>query len=239
MSPAKPKAKRKKHCEADLYPPLKSFLEGQGYAVKGEVRDCDVVAVRGDEPPLIVELKTALNLKAVLQAVQRLTMSPTVYLGVPIDCPVVKGQRRDVTRLLRMLGVGLVLIDSRARKGGATVLLDPGEYKPKKSKSRTGYLLGEFHKRVGDPNAGGMSRRRGIMTAYRQNAIRLADYLHEHGPSKASDVARALEAPDARAVFYNDVYGWFERQGKGVYALTPRGETELATWTTPPTIKHK
>jgi len=33
--------------ESDLYQPLKRFLELQGYDVKGEVQDCDVVAVRG------------------------------------------------------------------------------------------------------------------------------------------------------------------------------------------------
>ena len=35
--------------EADLYLPVKLFLEGQGYDVKGEVRGCDVVALRVDD----------------------------------------------------------------------------------------------------------------------------------------------------------------------------------------------
>ena len=42
--------------ETDLYPPVKRFLEAQGYEVKAEVRGCDVTAVRGDEAPVIVEL---------------------------------------------------------------------------------------------------------------------------------------------------------------------------------------
>ena len=41
---------------ADPYAPVKALLEGQGYVVKREVRGCDVLAVRGDEPPVIVEL---------------------------------------------------------------------------------------------------------------------------------------------------------------------------------------
>ena len=45
--------------ESDLYPPLKRFLEAQGYAVKGEVNDCDAVAVRGGEEPVVVELKVS------------------------------------------------------------------------------------------------------------------------------------------------------------------------------------
>ena len=43
--------------EADLYLPLKRFLESQGYEVKGEVQDCDVLAVRGTEALVVVELK--------------------------------------------------------------------------------------------------------------------------------------------------------------------------------------
>jgi hypothetical protein len=43
--------------ETDLYIPVKRHLEAQGYTVKSEIKGCDVVAVRGDELPVIVELK--------------------------------------------------------------------------------------------------------------------------------------------------------------------------------------
>ena len=43
--------------EPDLYLPLKKFLVAQGYEVKGEIQDCDVTAVRGEEAPVLVELK--------------------------------------------------------------------------------------------------------------------------------------------------------------------------------------
>ena len=33
--------------EADLYPPIKSYLEAQGYTVKAEIGACDVMALRG------------------------------------------------------------------------------------------------------------------------------------------------------------------------------------------------
>ncbi len=69
--------------EADLYQPVKLFLEGQGYDVKGEVRGCDVVARRGDEKLLIVELKLRFNLQLVLQGVERLALTDQVYLAVP------------------------------------------------------------------------------------------------------------------------------------------------------------
>jgi hypothetical protein len=67
--------------ESDLYLPLKRFLELQNYEVKGEVQDCDVLAVRGKEAPVVVELKLSLNLDVVLQAVERLSLTSKVYIG--------------------------------------------------------------------------------------------------------------------------------------------------------------
>ena len=95
------------------------------------------------------------------------------------------------------------------------------------SKYRRERLLGEFTKRVGDPNLGGTEKRKGIMTAYRQRALAIARFLQEQGPAKASHAARTLRDPKARDVLYRDVYGWFERVSRGVYALSPRGEREI------------
>jgi hypothetical protein len=61
--------------ESDLYQPLKRLLESQHYEVKEEVRDCDVLAVRGKEAPVVVELKDSLNLDVILQAVERLSLT--------------------------------------------------------------------------------------------------------------------------------------------------------------------
>ena len=68
--------------ESDLYPAVKAFLEGQGYDVKAEVCGCDVVATRGDEPPVIVELKVSFNLALLLQGIDRLSLTDRVYLAV-------------------------------------------------------------------------------------------------------------------------------------------------------------
>ena len=69
--------------EAALYRPVKAFLEAQGFEVKGEVCGCDLVARRGDEPPVIVELKLRFSLALVLQGIDRLRISERVYLAVP------------------------------------------------------------------------------------------------------------------------------------------------------------
>src|SRR4051794_36991913 len=69
--------------EAALYAPVKRFLEGLGDEVKGEVRGCDLVARRGDEQPVIVELKRRFTLGLVLQGIDRLALSERVYVAVP------------------------------------------------------------------------------------------------------------------------------------------------------------
>ena len=114
--------------------------------------------------------------------------------------------------------------------GSVKVLLDPGEYRPHQSKYRRERLLGEFAKRVGDPNLGGTEKRKGIMTAYRQRAISIARFLEIQGPTKASHIARSLRETNARDILYRDVYGWFDRVSHGVYELSPRGRREILLW---------
>lgn len=216
--------------ESDLYLPLKRFLESQNYEVKGEVQDCDALAVRGRESPVVVELKLSLNLDVVLQAVERLSVTPKVYIGIPKQCKIMKRRRRHIIKLLRMLGLGLVTIDPGLKTGSVDVLLDPGEYKPRKSKRRQELLLGEFVKRVGDPNLGGTEKRKGMMTAYRQRALAIARFLQKQGQTKASHIARTLQEPKARDILYRNVYGWFDRVSLGVYELSARGKQEIPHW---------
>jgi len=219
--------------ESDLYLPLKRFLIAQNYEVKGEVHDCDVVAIRGQEAPVIVELKCALNLNVVLQAVERLALTPKVYIAIAKQSNALHTRRRHVLKLLRMLGLGLLSIDTDGQRSCVEVLLDPGEYRPKKSKPRQERLLKEFTKRIGDPNLGGSDRRRGIMTVYRQRAVAIARFLQQQSPSKASCIATTLQDPNARDILYRDAYGWFDRVSTGMYALSPRGQREIHLWPQP------
>jgi hypothetical protein len=52
--------------ETSLDRPVKAFLEGLGFVVKGEVGGCDLVALKGDDLPVVVicELKLTFNLTA-------------------------------------------------------------------------------------------------------------------------------------------------------------------------------
>ena len=73
--------------ETSLYSPVKSFLEGLGLVVKGEIGGCDLLALSGDFPPIVVicELKLRFNLELVLQGVDRMAVSDEVWLAASIS----------------------------------------------------------------------------------------------------------------------------------------------------------
>lgn len=205
--------------ESDLYAPVKALLEGQGYAVKGEVRGCDVVAVRGAEPPVVIELKRVFGLGLVLQGVDRLALTDLVYLAVG-QWP---KQMKNVKKLCRRLGLGLIVVGGNR----ANVVLDPAPYVPRKNKRKAGRMLGEHARRVGDPNVGGQAMRAPLMTAYRQQALRCAELLVLNGPMKLAAMRTAADVPNVASILRSDFYGWFERVERGVYAITPKGRQGL------------
>ena len=213
--------------ERSLYPPVKSFLEAQGYEVKGEVNGCDLVAIRGEEAPVIVELKTTFSLSLVFQGIARQGLSDNVYLAVPPFTGRAM-RHRDALALCRRLGLGLLTVQL-VPSSLVEALLDPAPYRPHRRRAATGRLLREFQHRVGDPNEGGTSRRK-IVTAYRQDALRCAVHLGRNGPTKAEVVARITGVERAGAIMRADHYGWFERAAetpRGVYDLTPKGRNGL------------
>jgi hypothetical protein len=176
---------------------------------------------------VLVELKLRFSLALFHQAVARLALSDLVYVAVPR--PTGRTARRavrDNTALCRRLGLGLMLVNAR---GKVDVICDPGPYAPRKSAKRQARLLREWDRLEGDPNDGGATRH-GIVTGYRQDALRCAAHLAQHGPERGAEVARATGVPTATRGMRDNHYGWFERVSTGVYALTEAGSEGLRHW---------
>lgn len=207
--------------ETDLYPAVKSYLEDQGYVVKSEVGAADVVAMRGAEPPVVVELKLGFSLALFHQCVARLKITDDVYMAVA-RTPGKRFQKalKENKSMARRLGLGLITV--RLSDQLVEVHCDPGPFAPRKSPKRKDRLLREFARRQGDPNDGGQTRA-GLVTAYRQDALKLAVYLFEVGASKGADVKRETGVVRATAMMRDNHYGWFEKVEKGIYGLTPAG----------------
>lgn len=215
--------------EADLYEPIKRFLEAQGYAVKGEIGPCDIVAVRQGEAPVVVELKERLTLALILQAADRLRVSPTVYIAFRIGkghSATWRTRRKQVTGLLRRLGLGLLTVSAR---DNVVAVLDPTPYRPRLNTKKQVRLLKEFAERVGDPEVGGSSTRQRL-TAYRQDALRCARELGDCGVLKLSVIRERTGVERAGPILQDNHYGWFERVSVGHYELSPKGREELTSW---------
>ena len=212
--------------ETDLYLPVKHLFEALGFTVKSEINNADIVARRGDDPPVIIELKLGFTLALLHQAIARQSITDHVYLAVPKW----KGKSgwktfKNNIALSKRLGLGLIAVD--LIEGSAKIYADPAPYAPRKSKTKTARLMKEFDHRDGDPNLGGMTRQP-IMTSYRQDAIKCAKLLAKKGPSKGADIALQTGVKNATRMMADNHYGWFERQTRGIYTLSEIGQSMLA-----------
>ena len=211
--------------ETALYLPVKRFLEKLGFTVKGEIGGCDLVALSGDEPPIVVigELKLAFNLELILQAVDRAGACDEVWLAAKLSARG-KGRESDARyrNLCRRLGFGMLAVTT---SGAVEVIVSPTTL-PRRDLKRRSRLITEHRKRQGDPALGG-STRAPIMTAYRQQALACASALLQ-GPRKVRDLKPAI--PDAPKILLHNVYGWFDRVERGIYRLTNSGRAALKRW---------
>ncbi len=212
--------------ETSLYSPVKRFLEGFGFEVKGEVCGCDLVALDCGTPAALIigELKLSFTLELVLQAVDRLTACDEVWLAVRASA---RGRGREsdprVRKLCHLLGFGLLAVSGTGR---VDVLVEPVPWRPRHDAKRRSKIVEEYRRRKGDPALGG-STRQPIMTAYRQQALACAAALAQ-APARPRDLKPTM--PDAPKILLGNVYGWFDRVERGIYRLSEAGKSALVQW---------
>jgi hypothetical protein len=209
--------------ETDLYLPLKAFMEGAGYSVKGEVNGCDLVGVKDSDPPVLIvcEMKLTFNLELIMQGVNRAAICDEVWLAAR-SSKAGKGREHDARfrNLCRRLGFGLIAVSA---SGTVEVIVAPFASTPRRDPKRRSRLLEEHRRRVGDPQKGG-GRGKPIMTAYRQDCMLCATSLL-NGPQSP----KQLQTLVARAptILRSNVYGWFVRESRGIYGLTDLGRAAV------------
>lgn len=209
--------------ETDLYLPLKAFMEGAGYSVKGEVNGCDLVGVKDGDPSVLIicEMKLTFNLELVMQGVDRAAVCDEVWLAAR-SSKAGKGREHDTRfrNLCRRLGFGLITVSA---SGAVEVIVTPFSATPRRDPKRRSRLLEEHRRRVGDPQKGGGSRKP-IMTVYRQDCMLCATSLLTGSQSPKQLKTLVARAP---AILRRNVYGWFVRESRGVYGLTELGRAAV------------
>lgn len=209
--------------ETDLYEPVRRFLEEEGYTVQAEVKGCDVAAVKNGQL-VIVELKKAFNLRLVYQALERQSRTELVFVAIPRPK---NGQRekawKDMLRLLKRLGLGLltVAIDSPLRT--VDVVLEPSDSIAWKNRKKRERLQAEWDGRQTDANTGGMTRRK-IMTAFREKSLHLCCLIEKYGEISTAQLKDWGLVDGYAAILSRNYYRWFRRVAKGCYTLSEEGQ---------------
>ncbi len=202
--------------ETELYAPVAKYLEGEGYAVHAEVKDCDVTATR-DGTLIVVELKRSFTLKLLYQAVERLTYADGVYVAIPASYK----QSRDykyIKALLKRLGVGLMLVDTYIAEPVLQPVMQKRDNKHKRAVER------EADGRSLNLNVAGVNGRH--MTAYKERALRIAALLREYNVLTARELTK-LGMPGSGKILRDNYQGWFVSHVKGQYMLSPEGAKAL------------
>ncbi len=229
-------ARARSGAETDLARPLCDWLAGLGYTVRSEVKDCDIAALRGDDL-LIVEIKKALNLAVVVQAVQRQRMTDTVYVAVPRPPNKWRWwkESRGVFHLLRRLELGLLLVSPSNGGPPVDVVFPPRPLARRKRAPSRRAVLAEISGRIADFNIAGSSRTK-LVTAYRESAIHIACCLAHLGRMAPAALRALGTGSKTQSILQYNPYGWFERVERGVYGLSARGRRELEDY--PQLVKH-
>ncbi|MDR0406161.1 MAG: DUF2161 family putative PD-(D/E)XK-type phosphodiesterase [Clostridiales bacterium] len=195
--------------EADLYAPVRDFLVNLGYDVKGEVKGCDMTAVREDTL-VIVELKRSFNAELVFQAIERQKTADSVYVAIPRPKSYTAKRWRDTLALAARLELGIIVVAFTAAGPVAEIACHPREYTPRRKTNKRLAILREHNGRTGDRNTGGVNKTK-LMTAYREQCLHIAAALEERG-ALTSKALRALGTCDKTAgILRRNFYQWFEK----------------------------
>ncbi|WP_409252977.1 DUF2161 domain-containing phosphodiesterase [Bacillus sp. SCS-153A] len=219
----------KKILESDLYKPIQKHFTKAGYKVNGEVRDCDLTAVKGEEL-IIVELKLNLTVDLLIQATKRQKLTDLVYIAIPRPKNMRSRRWKDICHLTRRLELGLITVSAANKVPKPQFIhhpepFDAGKSKRNSSRKRNA-LLAEIEGRSADYNIGGSNKTK-IMTAYKENCIRIACYLERSGSLSPKDLVKLGAGDKTQSILSKNYYEWFERVERGVYKLSEKGKRDL------------
>ncbi|WP_317889867.1 DUF2161 family putative PD-(D/E)XK-type phosphodiesterase [Sutcliffiella deserti] len=224
---------KKKIYEMDLYKPIQKHFVKEGYEVYGEVNDCDIAMVK-EEEVVVIELKLTLNVHLLIQATKRQRLTDQVYIAIPRPTYSLRSKRwTDLCHLIRRLELGLIVVTLTGKRDKAEVVFSPTPFDRSKSirqgKRKRDALLKEMNGRSTDTNIGGSNRTK-IMTAYKENCIQIAAYLHEFGPLSPKRLVELGTGAKTSSILTKNYYNWFDRIKRGTYCLSEKGKKELGEY---------
>lgn len=203
--------------ETDLYQPVKELLIAQGFIVKAEIKDIDILGSK-DDYFCAVELKTKLSIKLIYQAIDRQKIVDQVYIALPKSSIKIRSSAyKNLTYLLKRLEIGLILVDQHQ----AEVVLEASIYDMEKSraryKKRKQQTLKEFKLRKYSSNIGGTKDKK--ITRYKEQVIMIASYLIEHPNASPKEIKEHTNINKTASILQKNYEGYFERVSRGIYKV--------------------
>lgn len=220
-----------KMLEKDMYLPIKKYFEEKDYIVRGEVGQCDLVALKGEEL-IMVEMKKSISVKLLIQGAKRQRTGDCVYIAVPKPKKFrINRSNNDLFHLIRRLELGLLFVSFNQTGTTVKEMIRPKSFDRSRSvragrKARE-KMMNEVKDRSEDYNVGGSTRTK-LMTAYREKALHIAVCLERYGRLSTKDLRNyGTDTKKTTTILYQNHYGWFRRQGRGIYELTQKGIEDL------------
>lgn len=212
--------------ETDLFKPVRKLFMDLGYDVQGEILAADVFAVKEKEV-VIVELKLAMTLKLIYQAIERQKVTPFVYIAAPKSA--LKSHQKNNPQFLLMLkklGIGCIEVSQHE----AYILCEPNmtDVKMKISSGKKAHMMKEFNGRDQYQTLGGTNGKK--MTAYREKVLEIAKALYELKEAPLQLIKDYTRIEKAAQILRDNYDGWFIKNEKGLFQLSPLGVQEIVNF---------
>ena len=210
--------------ETDLFKPVRALFFTMGYDVQGEVGAADMFGVK-DQETVVIELKLAMSLKLIYQAIERQKIADNVYIALPKRAFRSHEKLNTVARvLLKRLGIGLILVS----QDQAEIELEATHLEitsTKRSSRIKGQMLKEHEKRETHLAIGGTNQER--VTAYKEKVIEIAKALHTLGEASTSLIKEYTRIEKSQDILAKNYSGWFEKTDRKTYKLSEKGLVSL------------
>jgi hypothetical protein len=195
--------------------------------VHSEVKNCDIVAKKEGDL-IIVELKKQFSVTLLAQAVMRKEVCDSVYVALPVPRDKERPPNLSAAKtILRRLEIGLILVDFKKTKTKIEVLLHPVPFTARRRHRKRRAIIREIDGRFAEFDIAGSPASREKMSAYKQQAIRIAYFLEINGPSSPKKMKELSGTEKAQSILSSNFYGWFDRVERGVYTLNRAGKKSL------------
>jgi hypothetical protein len=201
--------------ESDMYEPIKNLLTSQGFIVRGEVKGCDIAAVK-DDALWVVEMKLAANITLIYQAMERMEAADAVFVAVPRARNSRDKNFRSLKKLLKKIGLGLITVALDSPLKHAEILIFPAE--KKKENKKNSAIKKEIFGRTTDSIGGTAGKK--INTAYRERCVRIACLLEAKGSLTAKQLKIFGCENDTYNILRANIYGWFEKIAPATYDIS-------------------